>query len=163
MWQSTPIDVDILQRYGFFVSLQRFLDVDAELGLLHAGGNIGMGLRIDVRVDAQADRRLFADAGGDLVERGQFLVGLDVEHQDAGVERVFDFLFLFADSRKDDLLRIAAGFERAKQLAAGNDIEAASLLGECPQQRHVGIGLDGKTDDVRHSWQKPDRRLGSGA
>ena len=58
---------------------------------------------------------------------------------------------VFADARKDDFLRIAAGFERAKQLAAGNDIEAASLLGERPQQRQVGIGLDGKTHDVRHS------------
>ena len=61
------------------------------------------------------------------------LLGLDVEHQDAGVERVFDFFFLLADAGEDDLFRVAPGFERAKQFAAGNDVEPAALFGESPQ------------------------------
>ena len=78
------------------------------------------------------------------------MLRLNIEHQDAGVKRVFDFFFLFTDAGEDDLFRIGPGFERAKQLAAGNDVEPAPLFGEGPQERYVGVCLYGETDDVRN-------------
>ena len=88
---------------------------------------------------------------------------LDVEHQDAGLERVLDLFFFLADAGKDDFFRIGAGFQRAKQFAAGDDIEAASFLGEDAQQREVGIGFDREADDVRHLGEGLIEDLDSGA
>ena len=39
-----------------------------------------MCLRINIRINAQADGSSFADAPRDLVERDHFVFGLDVEH-----------------------------------------------------------------------------------
>ena len=150
-------DVEMLQRYRLLIGLDGFFDIDAELGLFHAGGNIRMGLRIDIGIDAQTDRRFFADAGGDFVERGQFLVGLDVEHQDAGVERILDFVLLFADAGKNDFLGIAAGFERAEQLAAGDDIETAALFGEARSSARLELAFTEKQTicgTLAKAWSK---------
>src|SRR5262245_5904044 len=75
---------------------------------------------------------------------------LNIEHQYAGVKRVFNFLFLLAHAGEHDLFRVGPGFERAKQLAAGNDVEPTSRFGESPQERDVGVRLYGETDDVRN-------------
>src|SRR6266480_3060789 len=107
-----------------------------------------MGLWIDVGIDAQADRRLFADAGGDFVQRKQLFLRFDVEHQYAGMESVFDFLLFLADPRKDNFFRVGADFQRAEKLAARHDVKAAAFLREAAQQREVGIGLHRKTDDM---------------
>src|SRR5262245_26067084 len=78
------------------------------------------------------------------------MLRLNIEHQDAGVERVLNFFFLLAHAGKDNPFRIGPGFERPKQLTAGNDVEPTSLLGERPQEGYVGICLYGEADDVRN-------------
>ena len=109
-----------------------------------------MGLRIDVRIDAQADRRFFADAGGDLVQSEQFLLRLDVEHQYAGLERILDLVFFLTDAGENDFFGIGAHFQRAKQFAPRDDIETAAFLGEGAEQREIGIRFYRKTHDVAH-------------
>src|SRR6185312_6606070 len=76
------------------------------------------------------------------------LLRFDVKHQDPGVERVFDLLSLFTDAGKNDFRRVRAHFQSAKQFAARDDIKPASLFGEGAQQSEIGVGFDGKTNDV---------------
>ena len=139
---------DVLQRRGPFVHVDGFRDIDAELGFFHPRRDIRVGLRVDIGIDAQADGRLLADAGGDLVKRNQLRLGFNVEHQDAGIECVLDLFLFLAHAGKNDLFRIGAHFQRAKQFAAGHDVEAAPLLGKRAQERQVRVGLHGKTNDV---------------
>ena len=47
----------VRQRAGAAVERQRVLVGHAELAFLEAGGDVGMGARVDVGIDAQADRR----------------------------------------------------------------------------------------------------------
>src|SRR4029077_2931126 len=54
------------------------------------------------------------------------------------------------DPRENDLLRIPTRLQGPEQFASGNYVEAAAFFGESSQQRNVGIGLDGKTNDVRN-------------
>jgi hypothetical protein len=49
---------------GFFDEI----DVDAELVVLEAGGDVGVGLGVDVGVDAEGNLGLFAEAGGDGID-----------------------------------------------------------------------------------------------
>jgi hypothetical protein len=49
---------------GFAVHTQSLFMGDAELVVLQAGGDVGMRFGIDIRVDAQADRRRAAEFAG---------------------------------------------------------------------------------------------------
>ncbi|MCY1382011.1 hypothetical protein D9M69_699870 [compost metagenome] len=56
---DVAVDADHLearQPGGVLVGLHRAVVRDAELVALEAGGNVGMRLRVDVRIDADADR-----------------------------------------------------------------------------------------------------------
>ncbi len=151
-------DIDMPQRHGFLVGLQGSLYIDAELGLLHSGGNIRMRLRIDVGVDAQRDLRALAERHGDLVEREQLLAGLDVEAADARQQRLLHLGHGLADAREHDLARIAAGLEHARQLAARDDVEAGAELRQHLQHREVRVGLD----RVAHEVLMPGQRAVEG-
>ena len=96
-----------------------------------------MSLRIDVRINSQADGRLLADSAGDFVQGHHLILGFDVKHQNSRLERVLDLVLLLADSREHNLLRIGSRSQSAKQFPTRYDIEAAALFGEDPQQRDV--------------------------
>ena len=64
--------LDIGQCGGAAVEGQRVVVGHAELGFLEAGRDIGVGLGVDVRIDAQADRRPLAALAGDVVQAFQF-------------------------------------------------------------------------------------------
>ncbi len=75
------------QAVGLTIKLARLGVGNAKLVLLQAGRDIRMGACVDVRVDAQADRRRLAQAPGDGVEALEFSGRFDVETEDAGGQR----------------------------------------------------------------------------
>jgi len=77
-----------------------------------------MGLGVDVRIDAQADRCDFARVTGNPVKAAKFAFGLDVKAEYAGIEGRANFRCSLADTGKNDFFRIAAGFQDARKLAA---------------------------------------------
>ena len=82
-------DLDARQARGLPVHSHRALVGDAELVAAQPGGDVGMGLGVDVRIDAQADRRALAGCRGQLRQRQQLRFALDVEasHADGQRER----------------------------------------------------------------------------
>src|SRR5262245_65530133 len=66
------------------------------------------------------------------------------------MKRGIDFLSFLAHAGEYDLFRVGPGFERAKQLTAGNDVESTARFGESPQERDVGVCLYRETNDVRN-------------
>ena len=80
------------------IEVERMLVGDAELGLLQTGGNVRMGLRIDVRIDAQADRRLLAALAGNFIQALQFRDRLDIEAENAGFQPQLHFCSRLADA-----------------------------------------------------------------
>ena len=147
---ADPLDLQPGHFFRLPVFRQRFLNIDAELVFLEARRNVGMGLRIDIRIDPECNAGLQAQlfcAGVNLV---QLLGRLDIEHQDAGLQGVFDFIRAFSHPGIDHPAGIDTRLQGAEQLAAGHDIHASPFRGENPQDSDIGIGLDGKTDDVRN-------------
>ena len=119
--------VDRRQRRGAAVESRRVGEGDAELALLEPGRDVRMRLRVDVRIDAEADRRARPGARGDArARRSSSRRRLDVEAEDAGAERRLHLALGLADAREHDLARVAAGGEHARELAAGDDVEAAA-------------------------------------
>src|SRR5690606_1851287 len=121
---ADELQARMLQRLA--VQLGRLADVDAELVFLHAGGNVGVGERIDIRVDAQRYRGAHAQFLGDVGQAFEFGGRLDVEALDAGGQRLADFPALLAHAGEHDAVGPGAGRQDAFEFAARDDVESCA-------------------------------------
>ena len=121
--------------------------VDAELVAPPAGGDLVVGLGIDVRVDAERDRRAGAGGAGGRVESLKLGRGLDVELPDPGCEREVHLVPRLARPGEHQAIRRDAGPECAPQLAARDDVGAGAEPGEGADHREGVVGLDRVADE----------------
>ena len=92
------------------------------------------------------------EALGDRGEALELARGLDVEAQDAGVERrPPSRLRVLPTPENTTLSRIAAGGEHARELAAGDDVEAAAETREQIEHREVRVRLHRVADEMRQA------------
>ena len=138
-------DVQMRQAGGVPVSLFGIVHRNAEFVGFQTGGDIRMGLRVYIGIDAQRNRRAAAETRGDAVDAVQFGQGFDVEAFDACLKRIFDFGFAFAYAGKNGFAGIPAGRQHTLKLAAGNDVKTAAERGEMAQDAEVAVGFDGVT------------------
>ncbi len=61
-----------------------------------------------------------------------------------------DLFFRLAHPGEDDLARVAAGLQRAEQLALADDVDAAAQSREGAEDRQIGIALHRVADQVRN-------------
>ena len=130
---DVAVDADHLDRRQLRRARERATRVsvgDAELVGAQARRDVGMRLRIDVGVDAQADARPPAGGLSDDAQQLELADAFDVEAEDAERERALHLRACLADAREDDPLRRAAGGEDALELAARDDVEAAAAARE---------------------------------
>ena len=151
--------LDMRQVGGQLIQRRCFIDIDAELVFLQAGGDVRVRLRIDIRVDANGDARHLVLLAGYQVEQFQLGSGFDIEAMDAGVQRHLHFLGGLADTGEHYLLRVATGTQHACQFAAGDDVEAGAEAREDVQDGNVGVGLDRVADLVRVVTESIDETL----
>ncbi len=138
------VDADRLQvrqRRGGAVGRQRVVKGDPEFVGLQTGGDVRVGLGVDVRVHAQRNARHLADRACHLVQAVQLGNRFDVEAQDAVLEREAHFIGALAHARKNHLVRIAAGSDHAQQFTARDDVETGAFARQQVQDGQVGIGL----------------------
>ena len=147
------LQVDARHLHGLPGQLARQVEVDPELVLGLARGDLFVGLGVHVRVDPQRDRRLAAAVGGDTVERCELGRGLDVELQDADIQRRGHFLGRLANPGEDDPLGRDAGGERDPHFALGDHVGAGALAGQRAHHREIGVGLEGIADERVHVGQ----------
>jgi len=87
------------------IGLAGVFDIDAEFVLLFAGGDLGVGQRVDVGVDPQRDAGGLTPGNGDLAEPPQFGDRLDIDLVDSGGKRRLQLLPRLADAGEDDMPR----------------------------------------------------------
>src|SRR5579875_3338266 len=145
---------DVRQRVRAAIGGERVGDGDAELALLHAGGDVRVRLRVDVGVHPQRDRCADAEACGDALDGLQLLGRLDVEHQDALLERVGDLLGGLADAREHDAPRVGSGAQRLPELAARHDVEAGPSAREEVEDGEVVVRLHREADEMRGAGER---------
>ena len=130
-------DLDVAHFRGALVNCRRLAEGDPKFILVRSGGDVFVGVRIDVRIDAQANRRAQLFRTCDFVDVFELGLALDIETVNALLEPVLNFFSRFADARKRAFFRIGARFDRAKKFAAGNDVEPGAFLGEQFQDRAI--------------------------
>ncbi len=142
-----PQGRDAGEQGGQAVGRRRLAQIDAELVLLLAGGDLGVGQRIDIGVDPERHRRGSPELCRHRAQPMQLRHRFDVDLVDPGGERRFHLRRGLADPGKDDALGRHAGGERAAQLAFRDDVGAGAEAGEQAQHGEVGIGLDRIADE----------------
>ena len=120
---------------------RELLVVDAEFVLRQAGGDVGVGMGTDVRVDPEAYRRHDALGCGQFVNHHQLRRGLHVETGDAKVQAKVDFLVTLANAGEDYLRRLEACVYRGANLAAAHAVRAKAVRRNCLQDTLVVVGL----------------------
>lgn len=117
------------------------LQRDAELVVALARGDLGVGMRVDIRVDADGDGGLDAEGAGDVVQPRQLGLALDVKREDAVFQGQLDLGLGLAHAGKDALLDIPAGSDDAANFAAAHEIETRPQVREVPQHGQARIRL----------------------
>ena len=123
--------------YAAGADLQR----NAELVLALAGGDLGVGLRVDVGVHADAHRRLAAELAGHVVDAGQLGLALGMQRENPRLEREPDLRLGLAHAGENAAIDLRARRQHAAQFAAADEIEGGAQVRKQAQQREVGIGL----------------------
>ncbi len=141
--------LDVWQLGGALIECRCLGDIHAELVVLQAGGDVGVGLGVHIRVHADGDGRFTIQFAGDQIEQFQLGGGFHVKAMDVGFQGGGHFIGGLADAGKHDLVRIAAGAQYPFQFAAGDDIKAGAATGQHVQYRQVGVGFHRITDLVR--------------
>ena len=148
-------DVEVRQVASPAQQGQSLAGGDAELVLAQAGGNIGMGLRIHIGVDAQGYRRPHGALCGHLVQHFEFRRRLDVKAVDARLQGAAHFLALFDHAGEHHLRRIAPRGDHALQFAHRDNIETGALARQHIQHGQVRVGFHGIAHQVLTAGQRP--------
>ena len=106
-----------------------------------------MRLGIDIRIDANCDRGGLADLGRDFAQRNKLGLALDVETENALLQRVGHFGTRLADAGENDLRRRNASSPRTAKFALRNDVHPGAEARHRRQHGRIGIGFDGKADE----------------
>ena len=126
------------------------LERDAEFVLVGAGGDFGVGVRLDVRIHAHGDRRNFLQPRGHPLDALQFRFALGVERINVLPQRKFNFVLRFSHARENAPARVAARRHDPPQFAPAHDVEAAAEVGERAQDGKIGIGFDREANEMLH-------------
>ena len=121
-----------------------------------------MRLGVDVRVDAESDRRAPAQAARDGVDPRELGLRLEIDAANALFQRKADLGFAFADAGKQRLARFATRGQHAGELAAGHDVEAGAEAREQREDGEIRVCLD-RIADLRVAALERVRELAVGA
>jgi hypothetical protein len=133
---------------GAVVHLERAGQRDAELALGEARRDVGVRVRVDVRVDPEVGHHAPPKPARDGVEFLGLRPGLDVEHLDPRAHSERQLGLGLAHAREDDPAHGGAGLLDPEQLAPREDVEAAALARQRGHDGQVRVRLDGVVDLV---------------
>jgi hypothetical protein len=112
-----------------------------------------VGLRIDVRVDAQANGQRPPELLRDALDDIELLNVLDVQPAYSRFGGRRDLFAPLADTAVHDVVGREPGLEGTLHFAQRHDVCAAPLRGEPRQHGQIAVGLDGVGDQVRGEGQ----------
>src|SRR6266542_4436440 len=146
---------EVLQAPRPAEDLARHSDVHSELVVLQAGRDVGMGLRVDVRIDAQGYPRGFPLPLSRGVNLLHLALRLHVEREEARGDPILDFLVRLAHTREDNPVRGETRLETGAQLPTRDDVRSRAQLCQETQDGQIRIGLGRVTDQMRDPGEGP--------
>ncbi len=133
---------DTGQAVSQFNDARQLFVVDAEFVFRQTGSDIGVGMRADVWIDAEAYR------GDHTARKGKFVYdlklgsGLDVETGNSGVEGEKDLLVTLANSRIHNAFRGKSILQRRPDLSPADAVRTESATRNLLKNLPVKIGFN---------------------
>src|SRR5260221_2861697 len=150
---ADPDHAQVHERRRVTVGRQRARVRDPELVARHAGGYVGVRLRVDVRVDAKRHRRAHAHGARDGVQALELRLALDVEALDARFQRRAHLGPRLADAGEDHFRGRPARGQHARELASRDDVEPGAQAPQHVEHREVRVGLHRVADEMLHAGE----------
>ena len=138
--------VDTGKRPGKAIERERLGEGNAELVLGLSGGDLVMGLGVDIGVDAKRDAGGEPERSRDLAQAPKLRLRFDIEGEDAVLKRARHLLLGLAHAGEGDLLRDHADGEHATKLPLRHDVHAGAEAGKRGEHAEIGIRLDRVAD-----------------
>src|SRR5512136_1599046 len=107
--------------------LPRQLNGDTEFVLLLAGGDVRMAAGINVQVDAQQNPPRCSQTSGNLVNDGNFLLGLDGKSVDAPCKCLLHLIIPLSDPAERDDPGLEPCMKGKSEFSTRSDIRAKTL------------------------------------
>ena len=118
------------QRRSVLVGLQGALMRHAEFVALEARRNIGVGFRVHIGIDADADRRHFAAGQCHLAQHIQFGFAFHIEASNARLQGLLHFGAAFTHARKNHIFGLATSGQHTCQFATRHNVKTTACLGK---------------------------------
>src|ERR1700749_2678758 len=151
-------DFDSVQTACQCIRRARAAPGNPKLRLRGPRRDFGVGLRIDIGIDADRHRRAFVARERDFVQHLQLRLTLDVELMDAGVDAELHLRPRLADAGKHDARRRNAYGQGLLEFTARHDISTGTQARKSLQHREIAVRLY-RESNQRIFWQ----RIGDGA
>ena len=126
----------------------RCLQADAELVAFPAGGDVGVAVDIDVRIQAQGNACLHAHLLRDFCDDVHLHFRLNIERTNARSHRKLDLVITLAHAGKNDFFRRHSRLQGQLQLAQRNHIRAGAELGEPFENGGIAVGFVGIANEM---------------
>ncbi len=107
-----------------------------------------MGLCVDIRIDANGDRRRQPKRGCNLAQLIELGGAFDIEAENAFLQRVGHLCACLADAGENDAISWNTGGASAAQFAFGDDVHAGAEAGERGENGLVRVGLHGEANEM---------------
>ena len=128
-------------------------ELDAELVVVSASGDLGVRVSIDIRIYPHGHRGDFLELHRHLADARQLGLGFDIEAINTLLQSERDLLLGLADSSKDAFARITASGNDSLDLTSTHRVEPASEVRKGADHSEIGVGLHGEADQVIHGRQ----------
>ena len=126
----------------------------AKFVALQAGGNVGVGACINIRVHTQADFGTLAHAAGNQRQGIQFCDAFYVETAHARGQGLAHFGLGFAHAREHNFLGRHTHRQGTFELTPRDDVQPTTGVDKSLQDRKVGVGFHGVTNEMTTTVQR---------
>ena len=125
-------DAKVRQRRRQLECMNSLRRINAEFIFRQSCGNVRVRLRVDVRVDADANGSFDVQFARDGVDEMQLLQRFRFEHDDGVLQYSADLFLSFSHAGKNYPMRVDAGLHCAEKFSAGITINTAPRIIENP-------------------------------
>ena len=143
-------DANAIELGGTRIDLARSANRYAEFVLGLASRDLGVGLRIDVGIDADRDVGAAILVGGDGGKKLELRLRFNVDAENTVLDRERELVLGLADAGEHNFCRRNAGSARAQEFAAGDDVGTGAETRERRNHGLIGICFHRVADERVH-------------
>ena len=136
------------------INLCRAIKPNAKFVLALSGGNVLVGLGINVRIHADSDGCLLVKPLSDRIDALELRFAFHIETMDSRAQGIGNLFFGLPNACESTGVSATACFQDPKELSAGDNVESSTLASEQAEDCEVRASLHRIADQVIQGLQR---------